>query len=48
MQVGTIAADGDGKSISGATGKDAEHGSSGGGNKTQRKKKGMTIPNNSE
>ena len=30
MQDGALAADGDVKSISGATGKDAEHGSSGG------------------
>ena len=48
MQDGALAADGDVKSISGATGKDAEHGSSGGGFKTRRKKEGMTIPNNPE
>ena len=46
MQYGTLAATRDGQSISGATGKDAEPRSSGGGNKTQGRKKEMTIPNN--
>ena len=48
MQDGPLAADGDEKRISGATGKDAENGISGGGYKNQRRKKEMTIPNNPE
>ena len=48
MQDGKLASNGDGKGISGETGKDAEHGSSRGSYKTQRRKKGMTIPNNPE
>ena len=48
MQNGALAANGDGQSISGATGKYNEHGSSGGGYKTRRRKKGMTILKNLE
>ena len=48
MQDGALASDREVKSISGATGKDAEHRSSSGGYKTRRKKKGMTIQNNPE
>ena len=48
MQDGALAADKDGKIIHGATDKDADHGSSGGGYKIRRRKKGMTIPNNPE
>ena len=48
MKYGALAADGDMKSISGATGKYAEHGSSSGGYKTQRREKGMTNLNNPE
>ena len=48
MQYGALADKGYGKSISGAPGKDAEHGFSGGGYKTRRRKKGMTILNNLE
>ena len=46
MKDGALADDGDGKIISGATGKYSEHGSSDGGYKNRRMKKGMTIPNN--
>ena len=48
MQYGALANNGGGQIIYGATGKDAEHSSSGGGYKTRRRKKGMTIPNNLE
>ena len=48
MQDGALAYDGYGKGISEATGKYAEHRSSSGGYKTQRRKKGMTIPNHPE
>ena len=48
MQDGALASDGYGIDISGATGKDAEHRSSNGGYKTQRRKKGTNIPNNPE
>ena len=48
MQDGARADEGYGKRISGATGKDDEHGSSGGGYKNRRSKKGMTIPINPE
>ena len=48
MQYGALDPDRDGKIISKATGKYAEHGSSGGGYKTRRRKKGITIPNNLE
>ena len=48
MQDGAIASDGYVKGIYRATGKYAEHGSSSGGYKIQRSKKGMTIPNNPE
>ena len=48
MQDGALASNVNGQSISGATGKYAEHGSSSGGYKTRRRKKGMTIPNNQE
>ena len=48
MQDGALAYRGDGQGISRATGKDADHGSSGGGYKIRRRKKGMTIPNNPE
>ena len=48
MQDVALASNGDGQSISGATGKYAEHGSSSSGYKTQRRRKGMTTPNNKE
>ena len=48
MQDGTLAANGYGQRISGATGRDSEHKSRGGGYKTRERKKGMTIPNNPE
>ena len=48
MQDEAIAYDGDGQGIYGETGKDAENGSSIGGYKNRRRKKGMTIPNNPE
>ena len=48
MQDVALTADGDGQSISRATGKHAEHRSSGGSLKNRRKKKRMTIPNNPE
>ena len=48
MQDGALASNGDGRSICGATAKYSEHGSSSGGYKIRRKKKGMTIPNNPE
>ena len=44
MQYGALAVDGDGKIISGATGKYSEHGSSGGGYKTRRGKKSDEYP----
>ena len=46
MQAGALSADGDGQSISGAAGKDNEHGISNGGYKTRSRKRGVTIPNN--
>ena len=48
MQDGALAANRYGKIISGATGKDSEHRSSGSSYKTRRSKKGMTISNNPE
>ena len=48
MQDGAIAANRDGQIISGATGKDDEHMSSGGSYKTRRGEKGMTILKNLE
>ena len=48
MKDSTLADDGYGQIISGTTGKDAKHGSSGRGYNTRRRKKGMTIPNNPE
>ena len=48
MQDGTLASNGDGQGTSRATGKDANHGSSSGGYKTIRRKKGMTNPKNPE
>ena len=48
MKDGALASHGDGKGISRATGKDAEHGSNSDGYKTRGNKKGMTIPNNPE
>ena len=48
MQDGALAADGDGKSILGSTGRDAEHRRSGDGYKTQRRKNMMTILNSPE
>ena len=48
MQDGALASNGYGQGISRATGKDAEHRISSVGYKTQRRKKGMTIPNNPE
>ena len=48
MQDRALATAGYGQSISRATGNNSEHGSSGGGYKTQRSKKGVTILNNPE
>ena len=48
IQYGALDADGDVKIISGATGKDADHRSSGGGYKIKRRKRGATIVNNPE
>ena len=48
MQDGALATNGDVQSIYGSNGKDVEHRSSGGGLKTRRRKKGVTIPNNPE
>ena len=48
MQDEALAAKGGRKSISGSTDEDAEHWSSDIGTKTQRRKNGMTIPNNPE
>ena len=48
MKDGTLDSEGDGQYISRANDKYAEHGSSSGGYKTRRRKKGMTIPNNPE
>ena len=46
MQYVALSADRYGKRISGASGKYADHGISGGGYKTRRRKKGMNILNN--
>ena len=46
MKDGALASKVYGKGIPRATGKDDDHRSSSGGHKTQRRKKGMTIPNN--
>ena len=48
MQDGALADERDGKSISRATGEDAEHRSSVGGYKSWGRKKGMTIPKHPE
>ena len=48
MQDGALVADRDRQIISGATGKDSEHGISSRGYKTRKRKKGMTILNNPE
>ena len=48
MQDGALASDGDGKIISGETGKYDEHGSISSGYKTRRRKKEVNIPNNPE
>ena len=48
MQDGAIPSNRDGQGMSIATGKYADHGSISGSYKTQRSKKGVTIPNNPE